>query len=209
MNKMTREQKIYFELRFINKITNWKNIASYENMEESVIRTKFKGRKIADYILEKINSTLDMELTSLDNIITYFEEYKKWYTLYHNDERDIFFSTPVELVQWFEGQKNKCGYCGITQSTLHNIVKIRGDSLTLNNKTKRSKGTLEIERKTPADNEDKDKGYRYNNCILACPLCNNAKSNLIDENCWRKLFVKPIQEYYKKLLSSEECKNKT
>lgn len=207
MNKMTKEEELYFELRFIEKITTWKNIANYENVDESVIRKQFKGRKIADYILEKINSTLDIKLTSLDKIITYFEEYKKWYTLYHSDEREMFFSTPVKLLQWFKEQDNKCGYCGTTQSILHDIVKIRGDSLTLNGKTKRSKGTLEIERKIPAEKEDKDNGYRYDNCILACPLCNNAKSNLIDENCWRELFVKPIQEYYKKILNCESCKN--
>jgi len=34
-------------------------------------------------------------------------------------------------------------------------------------------------------------------------LCNNAKSNLIDENSWFSLFVSPMREYYKKLLGRD------
>jgi len=157
--------------------------------------------------LEKINSTLGIQLLNLDGIVAYFKDYKKWHDLYYNDERKYFFSEPLELVKWFKEQGDACGYCGVTQSELNEVVTKRGNNLTLNNKKKRSRGTLEIERKIPAKKEDKDNGYRYDNCILACPLCNNAKSNLIDEECWRELFVDPIQRYYKKLLNSEQCKN--
>jgi len=36
-----------------------------------------------------------------------------------------------------------------------------------------------------------------------CPLCNNAKSNLIDEESWRKLFVPAMKEYYRRLLEQK------
>ena len=207
MNEITREQEIYFELRYVQKITNFKNIAKYENVEENIIRDQFRDRKVSDYILEKINSTLNIELSSLDNIVAYFKDYKKWHDLYYSNERKIFFSNPLELVKWFNDQDNTCGYCGVTQSELNEVVKRRGNNLTLNKKKKRSRGTLEIERKKPAKKGAKDNGYRYDNCILACPLCNNAKSNLIDEDCWRELFVEPIQKYYEKLLNDGQCKN--
>jgi len=67
--------------------------------------------------------------------------------------------------------------------------------LPLNDAFKRSSGTLEIERRDSANNS-----YEKNNIILACPLCNNAKSNLIDEDSWNIIFVPAMQAYYEKLL---------
>jgi hypothetical protein len=72
--------------------------------------------------------------------------------------------------------------------------------LTLNQKTKRKNGILEIEQKTPINETEKKVYSDFNNLILACPLCNNAKSNLIDESSWREIFVEPMRGYYEKLL---------
>jgi len=66
---------------------------------------------------------------------------------------------------------------------------------------KRSSGTLEIERL------DSSVGYSEKNMILACPLCNNAKSNLIDEISWRELFVPAMKAYYEKLLQKKYNKS--
>lgn len=70
--------------------------------------------------------------------------------------------------------------------------------LPLNDAVKRSSGTLEIERRDSSSNS-----YSRDNIILACPLCNNAKSNLIDEKNWRELFVEPMRKYYKILLGED------
>ena len=94
-----------------------------------------------------------------------------------------------------------CDYCGITQDELYAIVNKRGGNLTQNGGQKRSKGTLEIEQK-----EAPEQGKKYkdlSNLVLACPLCNNAKSNLIDENSWRELFASPIRTYYERQLGKE------
>lgn len=101
----------------------------------------------------------------------------------------------VKFYDWYKDQRDYCKYCGVTQNQLELIVKIRGGNLTLNQKTKRSNGTLEIEKRNPSD------GYKYGNIILACPLCNNAKSNLIDEKSWCDIFVPAMQAYYNKLLA--------
>ena len=92
----------------------------------------------------------------------------------------------------------KCGYCGISQEELYEIFGEEKNVLPLNDAVKRSSGTLEIERKDSTGNS-----YGADNIILACPLCNNAKSNLIDEENWRNLFVPAMREYYKKILGKE------
>ena len=103
---------------------------------------------------------------------------------------------PEEILSWYHRQGKKCGYCKVTQDELHLIVKSRKGNLTLNNLQKRSKGTLEIEKRDPT------KGYTFDNdnIILACPLCNNAKSNLIDDGSWKTMFAPIMRQYYDKLL---------
>ncbi len=110
------------------------------------------------------------------------------------------FSGFEEFYEWFTSQEKKCYYCGISQSELDDIFK-EEMILPLNDAQKRSSGTLEIERK------DCTGEYKKTNIILACPLCNNAKSNLINEANWRKIFVKPMRQYYEVLLGAK-LKNK-
>ena len=109
-----------------------------------------------------------------------------------NSRKEGFNNDPVIFYDWFKEQNDKCGYCGIAQEDLYKIFSKK--LLPLNDKLKRSSGTLEIERLDSSDS------YEKTNMILACPLCNNAKSNLIDEVSWREYFVAPMQKYYQKLL---------
>ncbi|MDQ6988748.1 MAG: hypothetical protein Q9M19_02620 [Mariprofundaceae bacterium] len=105
----------------------------------------------------------------------------------------------VAFYDWYKGKGQACGYCGISQDELYKLFsKDNNKKLPLNNAVKRSFGTLEIERRDSETNE-----YNPENCILACPLCNNAKSNLIDEENWMSLFAEPMREYYKKLLGKD------
>lgn len=115
---------------------------------------------------------------------------------FNENRKKAFNSDVIRFYDWFKEQNNCCGYCGITQDELYTIFE---DKLPLNDKIKRSSGTLEIERLNSNDD------YSEKNIILACPLCNNAKSNLIDENSWRDFFVDSMRKYYKKLL--DELKN--
>jgi len=102
-----------------------------------------------------------------------------------------------DFYDWYQSKKQKCGYCAISQEELYSLFR-EDQKLPLNDAIKRSSGTLEIERKDSTENS-----YDKKNIILACPLCNNAKSNLIDENDWRNIFVKPMREYYKKILGKD------
>ena len=105
----------------------------------------------------------------------------------------------IEFYDWYVEQNQSCDYCGITQNELHKLFtnKKKKKILPLNNNwSKNDKGTLQIERKDSTKNS-----YSISNLILACPLCNNAKSNLIDEDSWREIFAEPMKRYYNKLLN--------
>jgi len=201
---MTDKQELYFEIRYKEKVTDYKKVSRVssiylgKDINENEARKKYKkggiNKFICDAIYKKHN---DFGLEKLNEIKEFFNDYHKKYTLYFNKNRKAFFDNYNECMKWFEKQGCKCGYCGVTQKELDEIVEKRKENFTLNNKTKRSKGTLEIEKK------DSNIGYEIDNMILACPLCNNAKSNLIDEVSWRNIFVKPMRDYYKKILEKD------
>ncbi|MBT3168673.1 MAG: hypothetical protein HN334_02260 [Candidatus Cloacimonetes bacterium] len=179
MKELNRLEQDYFYLRYL---ANKKAPKQCELLKEL---------KITKKQLEKLKDT--------------FDEFHTQYKQYYNENRKKLFKDPVKFMNWFTDQNNKCGYCGITSKELKQIAKDRGTTdkpnLTLNGKTKRSKGTLEIER------TDSKEEYSLNNVILACPLCNNAKSNLIDEDGWKDFFVCAMKSYYKRLLSKNEQSN--
>jgi len=65
-------------------------------------------------------------------------------------------------IKLYQRDGENCHYCGIKE----------GDFIRLWGKFYKDRGRrLEIDRK------DNNKGYTEENCILACAICNNAKSN--------------------------------
>ena len=186
MNKL---EKKYFHLRYEIWITEFKYIASYLGITVEQAKKEYKA--LEDFYTEELKISKD-ELKSLEKS---FSDYKVLQDKYYrkNIKRKEIFSQPKRILEWYREQNEQCQYCGITQQELYEIVDKYGN-LTLNGGTKRSKGTLEIEKR------DSSKEYTFTNIILACPLCNNAKSNLIDEDSWRDLFVKPMRKFYEKRL---------
>ena len=89
--------------------------------------------------------------------------------------------------EWFSNQQKKCAYCGVEE---HKLQKLFDDNKGLL-KTKRGRGkTLELERRDSESNK-----YSPENCILACYLCNNHKSDLITEDEHLKYFAPVIKKY--------------
>jgi len=122
----------------------------------------------------------------------------------YTEEREEGFKSIIKFYDWYKRQPQACGYCYISQEELHELfTKNENKILPLNEAQKRSHGTLEIERRNSNTNE-----YNPENTILACPLCNNAKSNLIDEDNWSNIFVSSMREYYIKLLGRKLKYNK-
>lgn len=63
----------------------------------------------------------------------------------------------------FERDGGKCRYCRIEEE---DFIEIWGEFYG-----GKKRGKLEVDRK------DNEKGYNEENCVLSCPICNNAKSD--------------------------------
>jgi len=190
---MNSIEEKYFDLFFNKRITEYIKIEDYKIFKPGEAKMKYKS--LNEFYCEELNINAD----ELKLIVLYFERFKNIFDKYINEDRKDFFSNYNRLMSWYEEQKNsvgeiQCGYCNITESKLKVIIKNRGGKLTLNGKTKRSLGTMEIEKL------NSEGAYTYDNCIMACPLCNNAKSNLISDKDWRAFFVEPMKNYYQKEL---------
>lgn len=154
--------------------------------------------------IEKIMELNRKQLLELrdEDVNKLIEHMQNIYTKFTDKRRTVFENDFKKFYNWYENQSQKCGYCGISQEELYKLFNKDKRVLPYLENTrvyvkapKRSSGTLEIERLDSSDN------YNDENIILACPLCNNAKSNLIDEESWRELFVPAMQAYYQKLLN--------
>ena len=94
-----------------------------------------------------------------------------------------------KFFEWYDKQLRVCGYCGIEEEKLRELFD--GDNPFLETKRRRGK-SLELERK---DTEEGKNVYDENNCILACYICNNHKSDLISVKDHMEFFAKNIRQY--------------
>lgn len=181
----------YFELCYIRRIHEFSKIDKYKNWASG------KARETYHSLDSFYQSELNIEKDKLVELRGEFKSFNDLYAKYFNEQRKELFYDPKKLLEWHNKQNDCCNYCGITQSELSRIVQSRRGNLTLNQKTKRSKGTLEIEKLDP------NNGYTYENSVLSCPFCNNAKSNLISEDDWRKFFAPAMRNYFISILSND------
>jgi 5-methylcytosine-specific restriction endonuclease McrA len=181
----------YFELCYERRIHEFAKIDQYKNWTTGTARTEYKS------LDEFYQKELEINQNELNQLRTNFKRFNDLYSRYFNEQRKELFESPEKFLEWYDKQGESCNYCGVTQPKLHKIVKSRNGNLTLNQKTKRSKGTLEIEKLNPSQ------GYTYENSVLSCPFCNNAKSNLISENDWRNFFVPAINNYLNSILDND------
>ncbi len=178
----------YFELNYSRRITEYKKIDQYKNW------TPGQARKTYDSINDFYLTELEINVDELKQLKIDFKMINDFYSKYFSPQRQDLFENYEYFLKWYNKKNESCHYCGITQTELHRIVESRNGYLTLNKKQHRSKGTLEIERLNPS------LGYTYVNSVLSCPFCNNAKSNLISEDDWRKFFVPAMKNYFKSIL---------
>lgn len=181
---MNPTEKLFLELEFTHRIYDFSKIDQFKKQDPGLAKKQYKG--IDDFKCQALN--LDMnELSELR------KKYSFIYTFYkkYGQNRPEFFKNPEAFVLWYEEQNNQCHYCDTTQINLNKIVEKRGGNLTYNDGTKRASGSLEIEKLNPS------KGYTLDNSVLACPFCNNAKSNLIKDSDWKKHFADAMKKYLK------------
>lgn len=95
----------------------------------------------------------------------------------------------IGFLEWWheemdENGEHYCYYCGVKES----ISKATFENKKID--SKKFTGGLQIDRKNP------DKGYNKSNCVFACVLCNNAKSDMISENDFKKYFGKATEAFW-------------
>jgi 5-methylcytosine-specific restriction endonuclease McrA len=97
--------------------------------------------------------------------------------------------------QLYERDGRKCHYCGIEEDDFR---KIWGE---LFYGAKKRGQTLEIDRK------DNNQGYNMANCVLACALCNMAKSNKFHYAEFKRVgnVVREIWQERKSGVSKKHC----
>ena len=120
---------------------------------------------------------------------------------FNKTRKTSFKNNFLRFYKWYQKQPQKCFYCGTSQEILTDIFKNGRDLLPYSSKAglkKRSSGTLEIERL------DSESNYIETNLVLACPLCNNAKSNLISANHFKEYFSYNMSQYLKHLYKVSE-----
>ena len=77
--------KIYFKLRYLEKIGTYKVIAEQEGEEESSIRAKFSS--ISDYYSEKIG----VEIGQIKKAEEHYREYTRLRGMYFSESRKELF----------------------------------------------------------------------------------------------------------------------
>jgi len=188
------QQEKFLDLYCFERLNSWKNIADKEKSDIETVKNKYKSLNF--YFAKHCNSTED-------NIKEYFVSLKpeidKINSVYqkYTKDRKIGFKGFKNFYNWFimqyEKQKGKCYYCETTEDDL----KLLFQKGVFNPKKPAWKnGTLQIEKKEP------DKGYFSKNCVLACVLCNNAKSDLISDVDFENIFAEPMKKYLQEKISN-------
>ena len=140
-----------------------------------------------------------------DNLKYIYDRFKKK----QDDYKDAFNGSFEAFLAWWcektpEDGIRRCYYCEIDEDTLRAAFdkndKNDKNEGVISSKKRSFSGELQIERKNP--NGD----YSADNCEFACVICNNAKSDMISAENFKKFFVPGIKKYWKHI--EEEIKKK-
>jgi len=97
--------------------------------------------------------------------------------------------TPLEYKNWYIKQIKICHFCGNTDQTIRNYLKLKDEKITNN------QNRLQIERM------DSSKGYLLDNLALACSICNTHKSDIISAEDFKEIAELYIAPKIKKKIS--------
>lgn len=90
-----------------------------------------------------------------------------------------------------------CYYCHIDETTSKKAFNLE---LLTTKKPAWKYGSIQIDKKDPS------KWYDTENCVFACVLCNNAKSDLISHDDFRELFGPTVRKYWNQIKCEIEKK---
>ena len=110
---------------------------------------------------------------------------KQWSGLFENQD---------EFVKWYLKQDRECHCCHVKEEKVRKYFYGDDSRLKMTRAGKRCH-MLELDK---IDNFLSDEPYNENNCGLLCYVCNNAKSNFINDYESFKPIAKGIEEFWKK-----------
>ena len=119
-----------------------------------------------------------------------FVKLRERFSSFDKERKDDFGGFRA-FYEWYSAQEPKCYYCGATQAQLEQLF---DDELISSTKFN---ATLHIEQKTPKQ------GYKSANRVLACALCNNAKSDMISDENFKAYFGDKMREFIADLLKGK------
>ena len=184
-----------------------------DDVKKSFLRLYLKGaigsRDIAEKLLDKasskftifemIRNRLNLKDTSeVECLKEHYKIVKQKYKIRDKKEKDKKFEEMKKFALWYEKarinpKERKCHYCEITEENLKKLF----DNKVIQSKKPSFNSTLQIERLNP------DKGYVKDNCVLACCICNNAKSDMINAKNFKEYFEESVKKFYNDLLNGK------
>lgn len=193
--KLSDLEKKYFYLVDNGALSSYKEIAKnilHNEGEEDRLRKEYKNKNglkgyRAEYLGIKKEKLDELEKSKNIKIGLYLRKQ------YNKDSKyqEGGFKSLVEFREWYFSREEKCYYCGITQDKLDKLFD--GSKGRAKIPAKKHTARLQIERKDP------DAGYNAENCELACSLCNNAKSDMISAENYKKFFSEKMREFLESL----------
>lgn len=170
--------------------------------EEFLLQHLTEGKSYADISLEYKTPREQLSEWWADGR-KFRDEIRRSNQIFNNKKNKEEFAEFLKLgkrgfFEWYRKQPRYCHYCGIEEEKLRQIF--NEDTGVLHSKRNRGR-SLELERIDSDLNE-----YSESNCVFACYLCNNHKSDIISEDDHKKYFAKKIREYLENKYS--ELKNK-
>ncbi|MCH3697114.1 hypothetical protein [Campylobacter lari] len=204
MENQTLEEK-FEELYLKSALSEWDKAINELDEKEVKSELKKKHKSLKDYIVFKLNESHgEFDNEKYDKLYKKMQEIEndcnlrsKYNSLKNRNNIKELFNGIDNFISWYKKQEKECYYCKIAQSDLANLFKNK----LITSKKPSFNSSLQIERLDP------DKGYNEENCVLACCICNNAKSDMISAENFKKYFKTPIESFYKDLLENKTTNN--
>ncbi|MCH3700415.1 hypothetical protein L8T48_01025 [Campylobacter lari] len=204
MENQTLEEK-FEELYLKSALSEWDKAINELDEKEVKSELKKKHKSLKDYIVFKLNESHgEFDNEKYDKLYKKMQEIEndcnlrsKYNSLKNRNNIKEPFNGIDNFISWYKKQEKECYYCKIAQSDLANLFKNK----LITSKKPSFNSSLQIERLDP------DKGYNEENCVLACCICNNAKSDMISAENFKKYFKTPIESFYKDLLENKTTNN--
>ncbi len=196
---ITEREIKYLKLFYEKGFQIWENICREDGIDTvEKFKKESKIKTIDEYLSKKHEAECGRERK---------KEFKNIYDLFKNKEeankklkekadkeagegstKEIKTWDRTEFFKWYieYGIKKKCYYCGIDEESSKKMFE---QGIFKSKHPAWQNGSLQIDRANPDD------GYNYDNSRVACLFCNNAKSDLITREDFKKYFGHAMKRY--------------